>query len=238
MRKLAVFVCGTLVCALGALAQDFGSGVAFSAGSGTWPAAPRTTATDPGVPLLASARSEPPEALLSLAEPAPAAPDPSPAWGFGLHAEYRWQLSLSYAYVRFRSAFWHVNQNGIDTTLVRFFNNWLGVEGAVTAAFGGEIPSAGAAKYMLYGGGARIAGRNNRRRLEPWGHALVGGTYVQPQAPGSRSGLGLQAGGGVDWRWMPRLSLRGQGDWTHTHVFGAWQNNFEVAAGPVFNFNF
>jgi len=234
MTKLAVLICSVFFCAAGALAQDSSSGATLAPGPAARNALPGSVAEE--IALLASTAGDPGKALLPSADPAPAVPQPAPAWEAGPRPEKSWQLGLSYAFVRFRSAGLDTNLNGIDTSLVRYLKEWLGVEGDVTAAFTNELPH-GPGKYLLYGGGVRIADRNGRRRLEPWGHVLFGGSYVQPQqAGGGRSGLGIEAGGGVDWRWLTQLSLRVQGDWMRTHAFGAWQDNFQVAAGLVFNF--
>ncbi|MGA2482633.1 MAG: hypothetical protein ABSF92_05910 [Candidatus Acidiferrales bacterium] len=210
MRKPLVLVCAMLGLAAGAVAQESGGTGALTL----------TSAASPDTPAMSAA---------------PAAPEPSPMWRFGLREEKSWQLSMGYTYVRFRSAPLTTNLNGVNTMLAKYFSDWLGVEGEVTAAFGGVIPG-GRAKYLFYGGGPRIAARN-MWRLEPWVHAVAGGVYVQPQVAGvSRSGFGLEAGGGVDLRWRPRMAIRLEGDWTRSRVYGGNQNNFQAVTGLVFNF--
>jgi hypothetical protein len=173
---------------------------------------------------------------LSLAALAPAAPQPSGVWRFGFREEKSWQLSTGYAYVRFRSPVYNVNMHGVNTMLAKYFNDWFGLEGEVTAVFGPLSAAGKRTKYLFYGGGPRLAARNVWR-LEPWMHAVGGGVHFQPQIAGAtQSGFGLNAGGGVDWRWKPRLLIRVEGDWMRTRLFDASQNNFQVVTGLVFNF--
>jgi hypothetical protein len=91
------------------------------------------------------------------------------------------------------------------------------------------------AKLFGGAGGIRIGGR--RQRWEPWGHALVGGSHLQPQtAAGGRNALMAQAGVGVDYRIHARLSLRVEGDWVYTTYFSQTQNSFQAVAGVVLHF--
>jgi len=90
-------------------------------------------------------------------------------------------------------------------------------------------------KYFGGAGGFRIGGR--RAKWEPWGHALVGGSHLQPQtAAGGRNALMAQAGLGVDYRVHSRLSLRAETDWIYTDYFSQMQNSFQAVAGVVFHF--
>jgi hypothetical protein len=46
----------------------------------------------------------------------------------------------------------------------------------------------------------------------------------------------VQLGGGADYRFLPRLSLRLEVDYVRTRLFSQWQNNGQAAAGIVFHF--
>jgi hypothetical protein len=84
-------------------------------------------------------------------------------------------------------------------------------------------------------GGPKIAWR--QRRWEPWLHVLVGGSHEQPQtADNSRNALAVQAGGGADFRWNPRLSFRLDADYLYNSYFKQTQNNFLLGGGVVFHF--
>jgi len=215
---------------VGALAQDSGGRATLFLTPTASPEAPMRAA----VPMAAlSNRATPGSPSAALP---PAAPEPAPLWRMGFRENNSWQLSMGYAYVRFRSPQVDVGLHGVNTMLAKYFNEWFGLEGEVTAAFGPLIPGGGRTKYAFYGGGPRIAARNSWR-IEPWIHAVAGGTYVEPQvAGGPRSGFAVEAGGGVDWRLRPPLAIRLEGDWTHTRVYGGSQNNFQVVTGLVVNF--
>jgi hypothetical protein len=230
MKKLLVLVCA-LGCAAAASAQENSTEVTFVVAT-----APRGTSS---TARLASFRSAPeltfvPAALAAM----PKSPAPDPAPRFGLSEEDSWQLSVGYAFVRFRSAPFDSSLNGMSTTVAKYFNEWFAAEGTVTAAFAG-VPSGfgpnSDARYMFYGGGVRI--KQPVRQFEPWGHVVLGGIHLQPQtAAGGRSAFALELGGGVDWRWKPRLAWRVQGDWVRSQLYQDSQNNFQMASGIVFIF--
>ncbi|HEV2197101.1 MAG TPA: hypothetical protein VGR55_16070 [Candidatus Acidoferrum sp.] len=172
------------------------------------------------------------------AEPAsadPAAPSPKPRFVYGGRDDYRWQLGLSLAFVRFNSSQFNANAIGIKTSVAYFLNEWLGVEGNVTAAFSPTTIGTDHVRVLIYGGGPKVAWR--QRRWEPWLHAIFGGAHEQPQtAAGSRSSYGILAGGGADYRWNPHLSFRAEGNYVRTGFFGQSQNNLELAGGAVLHF--
>lgn len=172
-----------------------------------------------------------------LAEPAaakPAVPSPNPRFVYGGRDDYRWQLGFNFAWVRFQSSVFNSNEFGIKTTVSYFLNEWLGVEGSVTAAFGGAV-SGHDAKIALYGGGPKFAWR--QKRWEPWLHAIFGGGHEGPEtASGGRNSFAMQFGGGADYRWNPHLSLRVEGDYVRTGFFHQTQSNFQLAGGPVIHF--
>ena len=173
------------------------------------------------------------------AEPAPAkpaAPSPNPRFVYGGRDDYRWQLSLALVWFRFRSSVFNANTFGIKTTVTYYLNEWLGVEGSLTGAFGGAVDAGGHdAKIAVYGGGPKVAWR--QRRWEPWLHAIFGGAHEGPQtALGGRNSYAMQLGGGADYRWNPHLSFRAEGDYVSTGFFHQTQNNMQFAGGAVIHF--
>jgi hypothetical protein len=224
MRKPVLLVCAMLGWAAGARAQD-------SVGTATLALTPAAMAAAPAAGMSNAAAP-----AFSSAVPTPAPPRASSVWRFGFRDEKSWQLSMGYAYVRFRSPVYNVNMHGVNTMLAKYFNDWFGLEGEVTAVFGPLSATGQRTKYLFYGGGPRLAARNVWR-IEPWMHAVGGGVHFQPQVAGAtQSGFGLVSGGGIDWRWKPRLLIRVEGDWMRTRLFGESQNNFQVVSGLVFNF--
>jgi hypothetical protein len=175
-------------------------------------------------------------APLPTALPATPAPAANPKYIFGERDDYRWQLGVGFEYFRFQSGQFNSNLFGLNTTLTYYTNSWFGVEGDVINAFSADSVSGNDhAKLFTGAGGFRIGGR--RAKWEPWGHALVGGSHLQPQtAGGDRWALTAIAGGGVDYRVHARLSFRLEGDWVYTGYFGTNQNNFQAIAGAVLHF--
>jgi len=170
------------------------------------------------------------------AEPSadPPTPSPTPKFIYGGRDDFRWQLGLSFAWFRFQSSVFNANAFGEKTTVTYFLNDWLGVEGSATAAFGPTVFN-GPVHLALYGGGPKVAWR--QKRWEPWLHAIFGGAHENPQtAAGGRSSYSIMAGGGVDYRWNPRVSFRMEGDYVRTAFFHQSQNCFQLAGGIVFHF--
>jgi len=172
----------------------------------------------------------------AMAMPQPAAPAAKPKYVFfGDRDDYRWQLGVGVEFFRFRSNIINASLVGLNTTLTYFTNSWFAVEGDVVTGFAPEIYANEHVKIFGGSGGIRIGGR--RARWEPWGHALVGASHLQPQTAGnSRNALSAQAGIGVDYRVHSRLSLRVEGDWVYTTYFSQTQNNFQGVAGAVLHF--
>ena len=174
---------------------------------------------------------------MEVGEPAAAAPDPEPKPRFiySDRDDYRWQLGLGVSFERFRSSIYSASGVGTNTSLSYFLNDWFGVEGNVSTFFAPTIWNGEHIKLVNYGAGPRIAWR--RPRWEPWLHGLVGGAHALPQTAGhSRNGFSVQLGGGADYRFLPRLSLRLEVDYVRTRLFSQWQNNGQAAAGVVFHF--
>lgn len=179
-----------------------------------------------------------PAFLSSFENAAPEAspsPAPDPKFIYGGRDDFRWQLAIGADWVRFRSSIFNASAVGIKSSITYFTNDWFGVEGNFTTAFAPEIYSKEHVKLLIYGGGPKIAWR--QRKWEPWLHAIFGGAHEQPQTAGSsRNGFAIEAGGGADYRFNPRLSGRLEGDWVHTSFFHQGQNNFELMGGVVFHF--
>lgn len=170
----------------------------------------------------------------AMAAPAPA-PEPKPRFIYSDRDDYRFQLGLGISFERFRSSVYSASAVGTNTSLSYFLNDWFGVEGNVSTFFAPSIWNGEHIKLVNYGAGPRIAWR--RPRWEPWVHGLLGGTHALPQTAGhSQNGFSVQLGGGADYRFLPRLSLRLEVDYVRTRLFGQWQNNGQAAAGLVFHF--
>ena len=169
------------------------------------------------------------------ATPAPAPAPATPKYIFGERDDYRFQLGVGFSYARFLSSQFNENLLGLNTSLTYFTNSWFGVEGNVVTGFSTGTINGFHAKLVGGLGGIHLGAR--RARWEPWVHALVGGSHLQPQtAAGGRTALMALAGGGVDLRRNARLSFRFEGDWMYTGYFSQTQNSFQAVAGIVLHF--
>lgn len=147
----------------------------------------------------------------------------------------RWELGLGFTYLKFRSPAIHQNMLGLDTSVVYFPRDWIGVEGNITAAFGGTIFVDDRTKYGGFTGGPKIVMQHGR--WKPWAHALVGLAHVNPQLAGvGKNGVAVQVGGGADYTFRGNLAVRMEGDWVLTHLYSLLQNNFQLVTGLVLHF--
>ncbi len=195
-------------------------------------------------PLAASALSSvssfatPSSTLSPLGSATPDAsptPAPDPKFLYGGRDDFRWQLAVGVDWIRFRSSIFNASAVGVNSSVTYFTNDWFGVEGTVSTGFAPEIFDKEHVKLLVFGGGPKIAWRE--RKWEPWMHAIVGVAHEQPQtAAGGRNAFAVEAGGGADYRFNPRLSGRLEGDWVRTSFFSQSQNNFQLMAGVVFHF--
>jgi hypothetical protein len=74
-------------------------------------------------------------------------------------------------------------------------------------------------------------------RITPFAHYLVGASRVTLDSnPGSDTSFSQAIGGGVDFKPLPVLGWRFQGDLLQTRFFSTTQNNFRFSTGIVFHF--
>jgi hypothetical protein len=147
----------------------------------------------------------------------------------------RWQVAIGPSFVRFHSSIFNASLAGLSTSVAWSKNEWVGLEGQVVAAYAPEIYAREHVKYLSYVGGVRIG--SHRARWEPFAHVLLGGAHLQPQTAGnSRSAFLVEAGGGMDYRLIQRISLRVEADYVRTTFFKQSQNNIQASMGAVFHF--
>ena len=214
MRKTLLIIAAALYLAVPADAQQ----ASPQASGATW-----NLAAIRSISLSESAFASRPEAPLPSQQRYPS-PD-----------EYKWQVSMSYTYSHLRFPGNGRNMSGFSTSIIRYVNDWFGLEGNATSTFS-NLPGNARAKYFFYGGGIHIAWRNSTR-LDPWGHFLAGGARVLPQtALGGTSTLAYVGGAGVDLKMTGRLYFRISGDYFGTRLFSRSQNNYQASGGIVINF--
>jgi hypothetical protein len=76
-------------------------------------------------------------------------------------------------------------------------------------------------------------------KLRPFAHALVGLGHLHEDALDYAYGESCVAdaiGGGADYRLMPLVSLRAQGDWLQTRFHGGRQEDVRISTGVVVHF--
>jgi hypothetical protein len=196
------------------------------------PAAPAAGSATPG---FSTAFATPGSSAAFAAPAAAPAPAPEPKFLYGGRDDYRFQLGLSASWIRFRSTIFNASAVGVLTSLTYYTNDWFAIEGNVNVGFAPTIFQNEHVKVLVYGAGPKIAWR--QKRWEPWLHAILGGAHEQPQtAAGGKNAFAVQAGGGVDYRYNPRVSFRLEGDYVRSSFFSQSQNNFQLAGGIVFHF--
>jgi hypothetical protein len=159
------------------------------------------------------------------------------------------QFGLGYQYQHFDVFKRGFNTNGYNVDVnAHLFDAVTGADGRLTVAlegtgafgFGGQTtgtPSLNA-KSLFLGGGPHIA-IENRGRIEPWIHGLIGWEHLRfTQAPvlGSNSALGYMLGAGLDLRVGKQIYWRIQADYLGTHYQSDLQSNWSVGTGLMFNF--
>lgn len=238
MKRQLVVLCLMLGATCAAGAQD--------AVQDNQPVTRNVAAIFSAAPLPAASLSQPAAAAAfsfapSFAPPAAPAPDaspspsPDPKFVYGGRDDFRWQLAIGADWIRFRSSIFNASTVGINTSVTYFTNEWFGIEGSVSTGFAPQILDREHVKLLVYGGGPKIAWRE--KKWEPWVHAIFGGSHEQPKTAGnSKNSYAIEAGGGADYRFNPRLSGRLEADWVRTGFFSQSQNNFQLMGGVVFHF--
>lgn len=86
--------------------------------------------------------------------------------------------------------------------------------------------------YRTFMGGVRFGTRGN---IAPFVQALAGGLMYY-EGPASATSLGVELGGGVDVKVLPRLAVRLQADYQYGRVFGVGTHHIRLGAGVAFAF--
>ena len=137
------------------------------------------------------------------------------------------------------------NLNGWDAAVSGYFNRYVGVTGDFSGSYGTPSVSGVDVHAHLYtymfGPTVRAA---NKSPFQPFAHVLFGGAHISgsvsafgSSGSASDSGFAWAAGGGLDIKAFPLLSVRvGQFDFVQTHIGGDSQNNLRYSAGVVLRF--
>jgi hypothetical protein len=161
--------------------------------------------------------------------------------------EAKLDLSADYSYLRANSSGGggSFNSQGGNVTGTWNWKPWLGVAADVAGYnFGGQPPGV-QGRLFTYTAGPRLRSRSERTRWVFFAHALAGYAHLSGSVDGesaSANGFALIAGGGVDWRVLPRLAVRFfEADYLMTRVTRLTntpgiQNDGRLSAGLVVYF--
>jgi hypothetical protein len=145
----------------------------------------------------------------------------------------KYELSAGYAHMRVDTSAGALSLNGVDFSLTRNLNRWLGVAGDV----GGY--HAEGFRLGTYMAGPRFNARVSGR-LRAFGQALFGGAHADAGArgfPAYHDSVAWAVGGGFDYRLNPRISFHlGQVEYLQTRLGNSVQQNLRVGAGIVLHF--
>ena len=168
---------------------------------------------------------------------------PQSAWG----QEAKLDLSADYSYLRANSSGGggSFDSQGGNVTATWNWKPWLGVAADVAGYnFGGQ-PQGVTGRLFTYTGGPRLCSRSERTRWVFFAHALTGYAHLSGSVDGqsaSANGFALIAGGGADWRILPRLAVRVfEADYLMTRVTRLTntpgiQNDMRLSCGLVVYF--
>jgi hypothetical protein len=76
-------------------------------------------------------------------------------------------------------------------------------------------------------------------KFRPFAHALIGAAHISENASGfsdSNTSFAYALGGGIDYRLIPLISWRVQGDLLRTRFFSNTQDNVRISTGIVVHF--
>jgi hypothetical protein len=242
--KYPVCLCAfVFVGALGARAQDLPavtSAAALDAPAVGADSSASAVASD-SAKTFASVALAPGESFSALpAGAAPSAParTPSPRQvPINVTPSYSFQAYLGYTFVRFYAFPGRVgNRNGADVSVAYFVKKGLlGVEGAVTGAFGSVGKES--SDFAFVGGGPRVRWAAPRG-IELWAHGLFGEGHFGPRITDySQNGFAYEVGGGADIpAHFKRFAYRVEADMIGSTLYSTTQYSPKISAGIVFNF--
>lgn len=73
-------------------------------------------------------------------------------------------------------------------------------------------------------------------KIRPFAEAMFGAGHVHVNGITSDTSFATAVGGGLDYKLLPLLAWRVQGNYVHTHFFSATQNNVRLSTGIVIHF--
>lgn len=136
------------------------------------------------------------------------------------------------------------NANGWEASLEGKVVPWVGI----VADFSGHY---GSQNFVLFcpGGPCSVNQNINEHnvlfgprvwapmgKVRPFAEAMIGVGHVNANAAGTDTAFATALGVGFDYRLIPTVAWRFQGDYVHTRFFGTGQDNARLSTGIVFRF--
>lgn len=139
----------------------------------------------------------------------------------------------------------HANLNGWNGSLEGKFLPWIGIVADLSGHYGSQdVPvacigspcSLAHADVRMYNFlfGPRVS--VSVGKIRPFAEALFGAGHVSSDGFGSDTAFSTAIGGGIDYRLLPLVGWRVEGDFLNTRFFGDGQNDFRLSTGIVFHF--
>jgi Outer membrane protein beta-barrel domain len=124
-----------------------------------------------------------------------------------------------------------VNLNGWEGSLEGKVLPWVGIVADVSGHYGSD---ADASVYtFLFGPRVSVS----VGKLTPFAHAMFGAGHESLNAvSASDTSFATALGGGVDYKLIPAVGWRFQGDFVQTRFFSNTQNDFRFSTGIVLHF--
>ena len=73
-------------------------------------------------------------------------------------------------------------------------------------------------------------------KVRPFAEGLVGLAHVSTHGFGNDTSISSGVGGGIDYKLIPLVAWRFEGDYLHTKLFNVVQNNVKLSTGIVIRF--
>ena len=138
------------------------------------------------------------------------------------------------------------NTNGWQASVEGKFLPWIGIVGDVSGHYGSEnfpffcppIPGPCTVNADVtehnYLFGPRVSVSFGKFR--PFAEGLIGAGHVNVKGGGSDTSFASALGGGIDYKLIPAVAWRLQGDYVQTRFFNTTQNNLQLATRIVIRF--
>lgn len=136
------------------------------------------------------------------------------------------------------------NLNGWEGSLEGKFLPWVGIVADFNGLYGSNnFPTSSSQIFnvdarehnFLFGPRVSVS----LGKIRPFAHALFGAGHISVSTTGysaSDTSFAEALGGGIDYKLVPLISWRFQGDYLQTRFFGNTQNNGRFSTGIVLNF--